>query len=295
MQEKKIALLIDAENVTSAYRHTIFNELTKYGTTTIRRIYGDFVDSPNINWKRETLLKHSLTPVQQFSYSVGKNSSDMTMVIDAMDILYSDNVDGFCIVSSDSDFTKLASRLREAGKLVIGMGEKKTPMSLRTACEKFILLDVIFKDAKIKTEETKSESKDAKESKPKRNAKTPSKASPVPKPQSEKTPAAKPAPAVEPVAAEATDDNKEALASLDKIVAIIRDVILPDSGDDEGWASLADVGNRLSKLFPEFDSRNYKFQKLSQLMKSLTNDFEIKAQKGEGNTKIYLMRSRTQQ
>ncbi|MDE5655432.1 MAG: NYN domain-containing protein, partial [Clostridia bacterium] len=149
-QDKKIALLIDAENISRNYRKTIMNELAKYGTTTYRRIYGDFT-SKTISWTSEDMLKYSLTPIQQYSNTshnnkyAGKNSSDITLVIDAMDILYSGNVEGFCIVSSDSDFTKLASRLREAGMLVIGMGEEKTPLAFRKSCQKFILLDVLRK------------------------------------------------------------------------------------------------------------------------------------------------------
>ncbi len=154
-QDKKIALLIDAENISRNYRKTIMNELAKYGTTTYRRIYGDFT-SRTISWTSEDMLKYSLTPIQQYSNTsqknknAGKNSSDITLVIDAMDILYSGNVEGFCIVSSDSDFTKLASRLREAGMLVLGMGEEKTPLAFRKSCEKFILLDVLAKATKRK-------------------------------------------------------------------------------------------------------------------------------------------------
>ena len=121
----QIAVLIDSENVSSRYASIIFNEIETYGFATYRRIYGNW--TKNNGWSENILLENSITPIQQFNYTSGKNSSDMTMVIDAMDILYSGNVDGFCLVTSDSDFTRLASRLREAGKIVVGMGEKKTP------------------------------------------------------------------------------------------------------------------------------------------------------------------------
>ena len=145
--DKKIALLIDAENVSSKYIKYLTPELAKYGTATYKRIYGDWTDSKAESWKK-VLLEQAITPIQQYSYTTGKNSSDSAMIIDAMDILYSDSVDGFCIVSSDSDFTKLALRLREAGKYVIGMGERKTPLAFRNACEKFVFLEVLLPDNK---------------------------------------------------------------------------------------------------------------------------------------------------
>ena len=169
IQDKKIALLIDAENITSKYGAIIFREVAKYGTATYRRIYGDFVNSRNINWMQADFSKFSLTPVQQYSYTVGKNSSDITMVIDAMDILYSGNVDMFCIVTSDSDYTKLVTRLREAGLSIIGMGETKTPRALKAACEKFIPLDSIFK-TENKTAEKKSAKTDSKQVKTEKTA-----------------------------------------------------------------------------------------------------------------------------
>ena len=125
-QERKLALLIDSDNVSQKYLDGIFDELSQYGTVTYRRIYGDFTSQANARWSGK-LLEKSITPIQQFSNTTGKNATDSALIIDAMDLLYNSNVDGFCIVSSDSDFTRLASRLRESGKIVIGMGEKKTP------------------------------------------------------------------------------------------------------------------------------------------------------------------------
>ena len=137
---KNLALLIDSENVSSKYLDGIFDELSQYGTITYRRIYGDFTKQANARWSGR-LLEKSIIPIQQFSNTSGKNSSDSALIIDAMDLLYNSNVDGFCIVSSDSDFTRLAARLRESGKTVIGMGEKKTPDSFRAACTVFTELE----------------------------------------------------------------------------------------------------------------------------------------------------------
>lgn len=140
MEDKRFALLIDADNISAKYIGDILEELTTYGVTTYKRIYGDWTSTQASKWK-EKLLEYSVTPIQQFSNTVGKNATDSTLIIDAMDILYTGNVEGFCIVSSDSDFTRLASRLRESGMEVIGMGEEKTPRSFRVACTRFIILE----------------------------------------------------------------------------------------------------------------------------------------------------------
>jgi uncharacterized LabA/DUF88 family protein len=137
-----LAVLIDADNISSANIRAIMEEITKYGSATIRRIYGDWTKVGMSGWK-EVLLKHAITPIQQYAYTTGKNATDSAMIIDAMDILYTDQVEGFCIVSSDSDFTRLATRLREAGMLVVGIGEKKTPNPFVVACDKFIYIEII--------------------------------------------------------------------------------------------------------------------------------------------------------
>ncbi|MDO5702201.1 MAG: NYN domain-containing protein [Lachnospiraceae bacterium] len=144
-QERKLALLIDSDNVSQKYLNGIFDELSQYGTVTYRRIYGDFTTQANARWSGK-LLEKSITPIQQFSNTTGKNATDSALIIDAMDLLYNSNVDGFCIVSSDSDFTRLASRLRESGKIVIGMGEKKTPDSFRAACTVFTELENLLEN-----------------------------------------------------------------------------------------------------------------------------------------------------
>ena len=151
MDEKKFALLIDADNISAKYIKIIVDELGKYGTVTYKRLYGDLSRPNNRSWKN-ALLSHSINPVQQYNYTTGKNSTDSAMIIDAMDILYSGKVDGFCLASSDSDFTRLAMRLREAGMTVIGMGESKTPEPFRVSCERFFFLDLLWDDSLNETE-----------------------------------------------------------------------------------------------------------------------------------------------
>ncbi|MDE6758240.1 MAG: NYN domain-containing protein [Clostridia bacterium] len=292
-QDKKIALLIDAENISRNYRKTIMNELAKYGTTTYRRIYGDFT-SRTISWTSEDMLKYSLTPIQQYSNTsqknknAGKNSSDITLVIDAMDILYSGNVEGFCIVSSDSDFTKLASRLREAGMLVLGMGEEKTPLAFRKSCEKFILLDVLAKADEKKTAKKaekadKNDKSDKQDKNKKQQPKKPKQAADEPIKEEK----------AEPVADESVHEPPT-LMPWENIAQLIKTEILPELADEDGWASLADIGNRLYKLYSDFDSRNYGYSKLSELFKA-SDDFEVKPQpKSDPNSNIvyYLIREK---
>src|SRR6201747_333067 len=145
MKDLKLAVLIDADNVPYANVKEMFEEIAKYGTPTFKRIYGDWTKPTLSGWKT-VLLENAITPIQQYSYTTGKNSSDSAMIIDAMDILYTGRVDGFCIVSSDSDFTRLATRLREAGMKVFGMGEQKTPSAFRAACDKFIYIEILSKE-----------------------------------------------------------------------------------------------------------------------------------------------------
>lgn len=145
MKDEKLAVLIDADNVTSTYIKEMLDEVAKYGSPTIKRIYADWTGS-NVNGWKKVLLENAITPIQQYSYTSGKNSTDSALIIDAMDLLYSKKVSGFCIVSSDSDFTRLATRLREASMFVIGIGEKKTPKPFITACDKFIYIEILKKD-----------------------------------------------------------------------------------------------------------------------------------------------------
>ncbi len=285
IQDKKIALLIDAENITSKYGSIIFREVAKYGTATYRRIYGDFVNSRNINWTQADFSKFSLTPVQQYSYTVGKNSSDITMVIDAMDILYSGNVDMFCIVTSDSDYTKLVTRLREAGLSIIGMGETKTPRALKAACEKFIPLDSIYKT------ENGEKNKSAKAEKTAKPADKEGENAPAAAQDGKKrVKKAAPEQIKEEVKTE-QESEADAATPIEDIIATICNTILPDLETDSGWANLADVGNRLIKLYSDFDARTYGYDKLSRLVRD-RKEFEVDKKPGENHTSIYYIRLR---
>ncbi|MFI1773655.1 NYN domain-containing protein [Thalassobellus citreus] len=152
IKDTKIAVLIDGDNIPSKYISEMMEEIAKYGTPTIKRIYGDWTKPHLSKWKN-ILLENAITPIQQYAYTTGKNATDSAMIIDAMDILYSEKVNGFCLVSSDSDFTKLATRLREAGMQVYGIGEKKTPNPFIVACDKFIYLEILKNDNEKETKE----------------------------------------------------------------------------------------------------------------------------------------------
>ena len=243
-KELKLAVLIDADNVPYSNVKGMMEEIAKYGTPTTKRIYADWT-KPNANGWKSVLLEHAITPIQQYSYTVGKNSSDSAMIIDAMDLLYSDKVDGFCIVSSDSDFTRLAIRLRESGMKVIGIGEKKTPNSFIVACDRFIYIEVL--DGAIKKTRVIA------------NGRSKSPKSTVAPVAESKKPAEKEA-------------NPNKIDS--QTIELIEDT-LDAIGDEDGWAFLGDVGNLIVKKKPEFDPRNYGFSKLTPMLKSLTDILEI--------------------
>ena len=150
-ESQRLALLIDADNASPAIIAGLLSEISKYGVLTVKRIYGDWT-TPNLGGWKSSLLDHSIVPIQQFRYTVGKNATDTAMIIDAMDILYSGNVDGFCLVSSDSDFTRLASRIRESGLVVYGFGERKTPSAFVSACDKFTFVDILTDPSKTPKE-----------------------------------------------------------------------------------------------------------------------------------------------
>ena len=269
---KVIALLIDAENVSPKYIKTIIDEVSMYGTPAYKRIYGDWTAPDMVSWKK-MLLEHNLTPIQQFSYTQGKNASDSAMIIDAMDILYTKNVDGFCIVSSDSDFTRLAARLRESRMFVIGMGESKTPTAFKSACDTFKYLDVLMgmkketlpgavseKASKQPAQQPKAAKKQAQPAQPKKAAGKKGQ-----KPEPEKEPEPVPAAPAEP---HHDEELAAAFVSLDEIVAKIREIVEHDS-DEDGYMPLSQVGVMLSRIYADFDSRNYGFSKLSKLIKSM--------------------------
>jgi uncharacterized LabA/DUF88 family protein len=238
MREKKdlkLAVLIDADNIPYSNIKGMIDEIAKLGVPTIKRIYADWTKPTVSGWKH-ALLEHAITPVQQYSYTTGKNATDSAMIIDAMDILHSEKVDGFCLVSSDSDFTRLATRLRESGMLVIGIGEKKTPNPFIVACDKFIYIEIIdTAEIQQSSAAKKTKSKKAATSAPKT------------------------------IKIDTIDD---------KLIKLLKSSI-EDIAEDNGWASLSDVGTLINKKHPEFDPRNYGFRKLSLLIKSLSTHFEI--------------------
>ncbi len=261
---KVIALLIDAENVSPKYIKVIIDELSLYGTPAYKRIYGDWTSAEMAGWKKE-LLNNNLTPIQQFSYTQGKNASDSAMIIDAMDILYTKNCDGFCIVSSDSDFTRLASRLRESRMFVIGMGESKTPSAFKAACDAFKYLDVLMKALALEAGQ-KVADKGAK-------AKPPQKKTG----KAAKTAKEKAAHAEEVAEAPQTPEAQEDVSGfvpLEEIVSRIK-TIIDGEGEEDGWMFLGQVGSLLGRLYPDFDTRNYGFAKLHKLIE-YTGEFETK-------------------
>ncbi|GAB2630526.1 NYN domain-containing protein [Belliella aquatica] len=239
----KLAVLIDADNVPSGQVKEMMEEIAKYGNPTIKRIYGDWTKPQLSKWKN-VLLENAINPMQQYGYTTGKNATDSAMIIDAMDILYSEKVNGFCLVSSDSDFTKLATRLREAGMTVIGLGEKKTPEPFIVACDKFIYLEILRKEPGNQ-EEQKGEKNE--------------------RPQVDK---------INP-----------------KLINLIAATI-GDLADDEGWAFMGDVGNLLQKKQPNFDSRNYGYQKLTPLISAIER-FEVEQRENQkGRFKLIFVRDK---
>jgi len=233
IKDLRLAVLIDADNVPYARVKEMFQEIAKYGTPTFKRIYADWTKPTVSGWKN-VLLENAITPIQQYSYSSGKNASDSALIIDAMDILYTGKVDGFCIVSSDSDFTRLATRLREAGMKVIGIGEKKTLRPFITACDKFIYIEILKgkEVAPVEKENNRSNTR-------KQPVKTP-----------------------------------EPINKIDQeLMALLTDSI-SDIADENGWAFLGELGSLILKKKPDFDSRNYGYEKMLPLIKSM-NEFLI--------------------
>lgn len=284
-----IALLIDAENVSPKYMDVILDELSLYGTPAYKRIYGDWTSVEMASWKKR-LLENNLTPIQQFSYTQGKNSSDSAMIIDAMDILYAKNCDGFCIVSSDSDFTRLASRLRESRMLVIGMGESKTPTAFKAACDSFKYLDVLLnakapeKAPAEKTIKTNSVAK-----KPRKNDNTAKNKS-----QDMATVLENSVAAQSMQMADMHSEEQEVAAlgfvPLSEIVRRIKNILEHDS-DEDGYMPLAQVGSILGRQYADFDTRNYGFNKLHKLI-GYTGEFETRCDETDGGGKNFMVRNK---
>lgn len=254
-EEKRLAVLIDAENISYKYIKILFDEASNYGITTFRRIYGDWTCPRNAGWK-DVLLDYSITPIQQYSYTEGKNASDSALIIDAMDILYTERVDGFILVSSDSDFTRLASRLRESGMLVLGMGESKTPSPFIAACNSFKYLDILY-------ESSEEEKKD-----PKKIFKNGS--------NNKKT--------------YKQDPRLQPRTKLSTIRRALK-MIINENSDEDSFMSLANLGNQLSKRYPDFDVRNYGHKKFVTFVESL-GDFYIdpRSVSADGKTKQFFIR-----
>jgi len=234
----KLAVLIDADNAQPSIVDGLLAEIANYGVASVKRIYGDWTGPGLKGWK-EVLLEHSIQPMQQFAYTTGKNATDSAMIIDAMDLLYTGKFDGFCIVSSDSDFTKLASRIRESGLMVYGFGEQKTPTPFVSACDKFIFTEVL----RAKNDESEA------------------------------------------IVKKSSNELKQDA----KLVSLLRNAV-EASSDEDGWAQLGPVGSNIAKQAPEFDSRNYGYGKLGELVKA-TKLFDIEErQVGDTNLKVLYVR-----
>ena len=253
----RLAVLIDGDNAQPRAIDSLLADIPRFGVATVKRIYGDFTSPGNARWK-ETLHKHAIKPVQQFAYTSGKNATDITLVIDAMDLLYARRFDGFCLVSSDSDFTGLALRIREEGLLVLGVGERKTPEAFRNACHRFLLTDAALTPAALSSKDASTEIS---------------------------TPPA--VPRQEPPAASSGKMPKQALPK----AAILQ--ALAQACDDSGWSHLGKFASYLNQLQPGFDSRHYGFSKLSNLVKGKPDLFLIReAPSGANGQKQLYLRAR---
>lgn len=249
----RLAVLIDADNAQAAVIEGLLAEVAGLGEAVVKRIYGDFTSPQSAAWKK-VLQRHAIKPVQQFAYTTGKNATDSTLIIDAMDLLYTRNFDGFCLVTSDSDFTGLALRIREEGLRVLGFGESKTPEAFRNACHRFVLTEVLRPEAA--------------------STQTPDSALTQ---QAEKVVAA------DAVAASADGLQRFLLSALEQ------------TSDDAGWAHLGAFGGYLSKLQPDFDPRLHKFKKLSDLVRSMSDVFELedRTPAGIGQKQLYVRAKRS--
>ncbi len=247
----RLAVLIDADNAQAAVIEGLLAEIAGFGEATVKRIYGDFTSSASASWKK-VLQRYAIKPVQQFAYSTGKNSTDSTLIIDAMDLLYTRNFDGFCLITSDSDFTGLAMRLREEGLTVLGFGEKKTPEAFRNACHKFVFTEVL---------------------RPGTVADEPAVRAPKARAAKRATPRK---------VADEAPEPKLAFPTTFLLTA------LEKSADDSGWAHISTFGNYLTKLQPDFDSRLYGYKKLSDLIKARTDLFSVEERQSSGSSQKVL-------
>jgi hypothetical protein len=247
----RLAVLIDADNAQAAVIEGLLAEIARFGEATVKRIYGDFTTTASGSWKK-VLQQYAIKPVQQFAYTVGKNATDSTLIIDAMDLLYTRKFDGFCLVTSDSDFTGLAMRLREEGLTVFGFGEQKTPMAFRNACHKFLFTEVL----RQKPKSSEPSANQARTRSPQKAVAVP--AARIPEEPTHEFPI------------------KFLLSALEK------------SLDDEGWANLGTFGNYLNKIQPDFDPRMFGFKKLSDLVKARTDLFITEERTAQGSNRRYI-------
>ena len=313
----RFAILIDADNVSDKYIKIILEEVANSGIATYKRIYGDWTSQRLTSWKN-VLLENSIIPMQQYSYTYGKSSTDSAMIIDAMDILYSGNVDGFAIVSSDSDFTRLAARLRESGMQVIGMGEQKTPQPFISACNSFKYLDLLYA-ARMAEEVDDDDDADEGSSRAKSRKRTRSrggkrKDADVEKPEAETVPEDASADVDGTVPRRRPGDNGgvpvdyEAIADDDDDIEEVPfgemskadrrrhlkkiresiNAVCDKFSDDDGWVSLGQLGDQLGKRMPDFDVRNYGFKKLRPFLKSLGAYEFDEPSADNGQRQIYL-------
>jgi len=261
----RLAVLIDADNTFKVVDiiDELFEEISKFGDASVRRIYGDWTQNQLNRWK-EILPKHAIQPIQQYANTKGKNATDSALIIDAMDLLYTAPLDGFCIVSSDSDFTRLAIRFRESGKLVYGFGEEKTPESLMAACNQFIYIEILSQNKHVDTAAENPRLTDNPSEKPK--------ISPEIKPAKTAT-----SESSNNLAAPGIKKNSKELAMDAKLVTLIRSAIEALS-DDDGFAHMGEVKKHIVKNFSAFDSRNYGYGKFSDLIKTI-GLFEVDTQK----------------
>lgn len=251
----RLAVLIDADNAQAVVIEALLAEIARFGEATVKRIYGDFTSPMSASWKK-VLQRYAIKPIQQFAYTTGKNATDSTLIIDAMDLLYTRKFDGFCLITSDSDFTGLAMRLREEGLTVLGFGEKKTPEAFRNACHKFVFTEVLRPGAEAES------------------------VSLPPRIEVEKKHVAPQGPA------EATESKLE----FPKQFVL---TALEQSVDDAGWAHLGTFGSYLNKLQPDFDSRLYGYKKLSDLVKARPDLFVTEERQASGaNQKVLYLRAK---
>jgi hypothetical protein len=260
--QRRLAVLIDADNAQASVIDGLLAEIARFGVASVKRIYGDFTSTRLSQWK-QVLLEHSIQPVQQFAYTSGKNATDSSLIIDAMDLMYTRRFDGFCLVTSDSDFTRLAQRLREEGLMVYGFGEKKTPDAFRQACDTFIHTEVL------------------------RPVTQPSAPSPAPAKASKGV--ARKRPAAVAADAEATAATLAPAKAERLPLALLRKAIDQGSGDSK-WAGLGAVGQYISKVRPDFDPRLYGCRKLSDLFRAHPRHFAVE-ERGQGESKSLYVRA----